>query len=78
MQKHNHNTHPNDTKPALSVGEFLWLQVEKHRLEFLDSQMTKVQYRLDRQASWLMLLVLAVIILSVLSVGLILMFLMTA
>lgn len=65
MPKQTLPSHPKDKQPALSVSEYLWLQGEKSRLEFLDSQLTKMQYRQDKQASWLMMLILMVILMVI-------------
>lgn len=57
-------THPRDNRPALSVSEYLWLEAEKNRISYFEKEIIKMQYRQDRQSSWIALLVLAVIVLG--------------
>lgn len=58
-------THPKDSKPALSVGEYLWLQHEKKRLAKMDMDIVRMQYRQNRQSAWIALLILTVIVLAI-------------
>lgn len=52
------NPKPKDKHPSLSVSEYLWLQNEKQRLEKMDSDIVRMQYRQDRQSAWIALLLL--------------------
>lgn len=57
-------TQPKDTRPALSVSEFLWLQQEKRRFTELETTLTHLQHRQDRQSAWIALLLLTVVVLA--------------
>ncbi len=59
------NPKPKDKHPALSVSEYLWLQHEKKRLEKMDMDIVRMQYRQDRQSAWIALLILTVIVLAI-------------
>lgn len=61
----NPKQHPEDKRPVLSVSEWLWLQNEKQRLEKMDSDIVRMQYRQDRQSAWIALLLLTVIMLAI-------------
>lgn len=58
-------THPKDKRPTLSVEEYLLLQGEKQRLEQMNVEIVRMQYRQDRQSAWIALLLLSVIVLAV-------------
>lgn len=61
----NNQTHPKDTHPALSVSEYLWLQGKRQQLKTTELQLELIKARQNRQAGWIVLLILAVAVLSV-------------
>lgn len=65
MNTQTQKTHPRDKHPTLSVHEYLWLECEKNRIEHFEKAIIKMQYRQDRQAGWIILLLICVMLLSV-------------
>lgn len=61
----NHYPSSQDKISALSVGEYLWLHGSKSRLDWMNKEIIALQYRQDRQAAWLAVLIATVFILSV-------------
>lgn len=61
----NHYPSSQDKISSLSVGEYLWLHGSKSRLDWMNKEIIALQYRQDRQAAWLAVLIATVFILSV-------------
>ena len=59
------NSTPKDKHPALSASEYLWLQHEKKRLDKMEMDIVRMQYRQDRQAGWIILLLICMMVLMI-------------
>lgn len=59
------NSKPKDKDPALSASKYLWLQHEKKRLDKMEMDIVRMQYRQDRQAGWIILLLICMMVLMI-------------